>query len=95
MVVSQVKVISAATEGVFFWLLFISVTLYKDFFYCLRVDTLILKPLCVRGKKKNSCECVKRVSELVNRVLCCRFLALTKKVTNVQKSKKIKSGPFT
>lgn len=98
MVVCKVKVISAGTEGVFFWLLFISVTLYKEFFFSLCGSTpllsqhLVVESLCaaVQKKTKTSCECVKRGSELVNHFFVLQICSVDKKVINVQKSKKIK-----
>lgn len=99
MVVRKVKAISAGTEGVFFWLLFISVTLYKEFFFlfaCRRrffLSTLSLKAFVrpCKKKTKTSCECVKRGSELVNNFFfVLQICSVDKKVINVQKSKKIK-----
>lgn len=100
MVVCKVKVISAGTEGVFFWLLFISVTLYKEFFFFLFagrrrffLSTLSLKAFVRPCKKKKRKQVVSALRGAVNlRIIffVLQICSVDKKVINVQKSKKIK-----
>lgn len=80
-VVRQVQEISAGTPEVFFWLLSISVARGVDLFLlfigqrCLLLTVLRFKVFLRPCKRKTSCDCVKRGSELVN-----RFFVLHKRI---------------